>query len=323
MKSIIILFAFTFFVLYDTIAQNPLGVYLDIDGKVKFWEGEANRNGNVDDSVYVAFKGKKDLIDLRNLKYDYLTLLEAPRYLATSVCNMNPSIDYDTLEQPESDSQIDSISSFTGISQAYFYIEPIIQNNMPEISSVQKQFMDEIRGAGLNDSIIREVKTILVEYINRLTGKWEDDDEREKLHAKLSRPDTIIEHKAAYDFLVDLFVVHNYDSKNRLTKVIGYHWNLGVEVDSLNYDTKGNLIYFCRDKIGSIRHEYYFEYNKNAQVENVRYIYSTVGANRYTTQYAHPEIRKLKFTYNDLGIMNSQSQLQKDGSWLTTYYDIR
>ena len=83
-----------------------------------------------------------------------------------------------------------------------------------DINREPKEFMDDIRGAGLNDTTIKEVKTILIQYINRLTGKWEDIEEREALRRKLSLPDTIIESKAVYDYLVDLFVVHNYDSKS-------------------------------------------------------------------------------------------------------------
>lgn len=334
MKSIIIAFTFVLFMVYDTIAQNPLGVYIDIDGKVKFWAGEANRNGNMDDTVYTSFKGKRQLIDLRNLKYDDLTLLEAPRYIATSICNMDPSIHYDTTDRAGPDTQINVTKSFIDHNPTLLYTIPTTSvdisqafsatpNHPAKIRPAQKEFRDDIRGAGLNDSTIKEVKAILVEYINRLTGNWEGNDDREALRRKLSLPDTIIEKKAVYDYLVDLFVVHHYDSKNRLTKVIGYHWNLGVEVDSLRYDKAGNLVYFSRDKIGSIRKEFIFTYNKNARVSTVSYMYSTVGANRNTTHYTHPEIQKMKFTYTNSGIMNSQSQLQKDGKWLTTYYEIR
>jgi hypothetical protein len=55
----------------------------------------------------------------------------------------------------------------------------------------------------------------------------------------------------------------------------------------------------------------------------VNYIYSTVGANKDDAQYAYPEIQKMKFSYNSAGILNAQSQLQNDGSWLTTYYEIK
>ncbi len=334
MKLGIIFIVFNLFIVCDSIAQNPLGVYIDIDGKVKFWTSEANRNGNVDDSVYVSFNGEKQLMDLRNLKLDNLTLLEAPRYNATSSCNMDPSIRYDTTEQVKSNIAINSTIPFFDTSQLHLFYLPttvidsnhlftITTNDSIKISVEQKEFTDDIRGVGLNDSTIKEVKTILMEYINRLTGKWEGEEEREALRSKLSLPDTIIEYKAIYDYLVDLFVVHNYDNKNRLTKVIGYHWNLGVEVDSLRYNKKGNLIYFCRDKIGSVRHEYYFKYNKNGQVEKVTYIYNSVGTNRNTTQYSHPETQIMKFTYNNLGIINSQSRVQKDGKLLTTYIEIR
>ncbi len=33
-------------------SQNPLGIYIDIDGTLKFWEYEANLNGNLEDTVF-------------------------------------------------------------------------------------------------------------------------------------------------------------------------------------------------------------------------------------------------------------------------------
>lgn len=323
MKSTFIVFAFIFLIAYNSIAQNPLGIYLDIDGKVKFWESEANRNGNLDDTVYVTFSGEKQLMDLRNLKYDHLTFLEAPRGFATSSCNLDPSRVNDTTRSYDSENQINSTNFIFDINQALFILEYTKLDDTSKISSEQNQFLDDIRGDGLNDSTIKEVKEILLEYINRYTGKWEPYEAREELQSKLSTPDTVIEQKAVYDYLVDLFVAYNYDKMNRLTKVIGYHCSLGVEVDSLNYDLTGKLIYFSRDKIGSIRNEFFFEYNDYNQVSNVIYIYSTVGTNRDTPQYTNPQIQKMKFTYNPEGIMNSQSQLQKDGNWLTTYYEIK
>jgi hypothetical protein len=323
MKSIFLVFIVAIFSIHYSAAQNPLGLYIDIDGHVKFWTAEANRNGNVDDTVFVSYNGTRELIDLRNLKYNYLTLLEAPREAATSKCNLDPSARYDTTVVSEVETQFKPIGYSLTFSQLNYYGTPTIEYMTNDTSPKQNEFADDIRGIGLNDTNIKEVKTILAAYINRLKGKWEDDDDREALRKKLSLPDTIIEKKAVYDYLIDLFVVHNYDSKNRLTKVIGYHWDLGVEVDSLSYDKRGKLIYFSRDKIGSIRNEFFFKYNKYALVSDVKHVYTTVGINKHTTQYAHPEVHKMKFAYNNAGKMSAQSHLQNDGTWVTLNYEFR
>jgi hypothetical protein len=322
MKFILRLIVFTFFGQSLTFAQNPMGVYLDIDGKVKFWLDEPNRNGNVDDTVYLTYGDLKELIDLRNLKYDYLTLIEAPRRRATSISDMDPSIHYDTTEVDNSETDAQPITLFNNYSLFQYECAKTFVYIQPDSNYVQKTYWDDIRGAGLNDSTIKEVKDILVDYVNRISGKWESYEEREALHAQLSEPDTIIEKKAVYDYLVDLFVVHDYDKENRLIRVIGYHWNYGVEVDLLNYDTNGNLIYFCRDKIGSSKHEFFFQYNTAAQVVNVCYKYSFVGTNESTPQYAYPEFQETKYTYSQTGVLTSKSELQDDNSWSTVYYNI-
>ena len=59
-----------------TAQVNPLGIYIDTDGKAKFWESEANLNGNLDDTVFVTCGAKTHLEDLRNLKLINLTFLE-------------------------------------------------------------------------------------------------------------------------------------------------------------------------------------------------------------------------------------------------------
>jgi hypothetical protein len=164
---------------------------------------------------------------------------------------------------------------------------------------------------------------ILTDYINDYEYKYVTYEDSEKLRAKLSLPDSIINKKAVYDYLVDLFVKHESDSKNRLSSVVGYHWDYGVEFVKVKYDKSDRLIYFLHQSIGSIRREFFFKYDKSGRVSIVEDHYSSVGANPESKHYTDPEISFMKFTYDSSGIMNSQSFMQTDGKWLTRFFKIK
>ena len=324
MKSLLITIIVFFTTSINLHAQiNPLGVYLEIDGKINFWHCEANRNGQVTDTVILTYNNDKEIIDLRNLKYDLLTFVDAPRTIWTSPCNIDPSRINDTIE-PEPINDINYLNPIIS-----FSIEPFVLNNTILIenknSSVVKNnyFADDIRGDGLNDSTIAVVKNILSKYINQYYNSDPSIDNREKLRYKLSMPDTIINHKAVYDYLVDLFIVHDFDTNQNLSRVIGYHWNYGLEIDSLKYDPLNRLIYFSRESIGSIRQQYFFTYDKYSRVTQVKNYYSTVGINAERASYTKSDMYTMKFTYNKSGKINSKSHLQKDGKWITTYFEIK
>lgn len=324
MKSLLITIIVFFTTSINLHAQiNPLGVYLKIDGKINFWHCEANRNGQVTDTVILTYNNDKEIIDLRNLKYDLLTFVDAPRTIWTSPCNIDPSRINDTIE-PEPINYINYLNPIIS-----FSIEPFVLNDTILIenknSSVVKNnyFADDIRGDGLNDSTIAVVKNILSKYINQYYNSDPSIDNREKLRYKLSMPDTIINHKAVYDYLVDLFIVHDFDTNQNLSRVIGYHWNYGLEIDSLKYDPLNRLIYFSRESIGSIRQQYFFTYDKYSRVTQVKNYYSTVGINAERASYTKSDVYTMKFTYNKSGKINSKSHLQKDGKWITTYFEIK
>lgn len=324
MKTRILILTISLIAITDIVAQvNPLGLYVDIDGKVKFWRSEANRNGNVDDTVYISFNGQTLLDDLRNLKYDYLTIVEAPRSIYTTPSNLDPSRINDTsLYSNLNETFNGNISPTLIIFDSKSSNTCVVPETLPVIQN-QNFFYDDIRGDGLNDTVITKVKTILIEYVNRYSKNWVAYDERNDLYMRLSHYDTVVEKIAIYDYLVDLFITYDYDTNGHLSRVISYHWNSGVELDSLKYDEKGKLIYFLRESIGDIRNEYYFDYNEYGQVTNVSSHYSTVGPNIEAIHYANPYIEKMKFTYNNAGRMNSKSILQKEGNWLTHYFEIK
>jgi hypothetical protein len=324
MKSLLITIYIFFTASINLHAQiNPLGVYLEIDGKINFWYFEANRNGQVNDTIIITYNNEKEITDLRNLKYDLLTFVESPRTIWTSPCNLDPSRINDTIE-PEPINNINYLSPIIS-----FSIEPFVLNDTIILenknSSVVKNnyFADDIRGVGLNDSTIAVVKNILIKYINQYYNSYPSIDNREKLRYQLSKPDTIINHKAVYDYLVDLFIVHDFDSNQNLSRVIGYHWDYGIEIDSLKYDQLNRLIYFSRESIGSIQQQYFFTYDKYSRVTQVKNYYSTVGVNADRPSYTKSDIYTMKFTYNKSGKLNSKSYLQKDGKWITSNFEIK
>jgi hypothetical protein len=324
MKKQVLILVFSIIAMPDIIAQiNPLGLFVDIDGKVKFWENEANENGSIDDTVYISFNGETLLYDLRNLKYNYLTLIEAPSSDWITPSNLDPSRINDTSQSTSYDSKF-SMGTYTfgedHFSYHYFN-DQSLQLIIDTLSNDSRKhlFSDESRGAGLTDSVLTLVKSKLNNFVNRNYGKSCSDEELEQLQKEISSYDTVIDYVANFDYIVDLIITYDYDKKNRLTKVLGYHWNHSVEVDSLEYDNAGNLSYFSREQIGSGRREYFFKYDKSGRVTIVKERYrSEVPKNSINIAYTND----IKFKYNKAGTMISKAVLQ-DGKWLSYYFEIK
>lgn len=317
--AILILFTAT-----NSFAQiNPLGIYIDIDGKIKFWESEANPNGNVDNPVYIRCGVDTSFYDLRNLKYDHLTFLDAPRGSSTFPSNIDPSRVNETmpLEGFTEHQPYSTMFIVDTIALIYKLPDSTKLADLDLVKTQKMRFRDEVRGDGLTDSIVETLKTKLTGYIKHYYGKHEPFEAREELHTEISHYDTVINKQAVYDYLVDKLVFYKYRN-DKLTSIMGYHWNLGVEFDSLRYDEFGNLIYFSRESIGSLRDEFYFEYNQNGQVILAKsFLSGSIGEskNDLITDYI---IETLRFTYSTSGILNSKSVLQKSGKWHTCYFQF-
>mgnify|MGYP000005816453 CR=1 FL=1 len=89
----------------------------------------------------------------------------------------------------------------------------------------------------------------------------------------------------------------------------------------LKYDNQENIIYFSKEEIGFARDELILKYNSNMRVTNVIHSFSySESLNKESLVY--PDIKNIKFRYNELGIINSKSILQEDKSWLTYKYEI-
>ncbi len=307
-----------------TLAQvNPLGLFVDVDGKVKFWESEPNYNGQVDDTVYITTNKERNIEDLRNLRYNYLTFVEAPGDEWIIPSNLDPSKLNDTLQ-----TALDATQYGLGVhSLGYdhftntFFIQQ--SPNITSDSGIQDipkaNYEDESRGANLNDSLLRLVQQKLILYKNRNCEKPLDSQELELLQKEISSCDTVIDGKAVFDYLVDLFIDYTYDTRNRLTQVIGYHWSHPLEIDTFIYDQAGNISYFSREQIGIRRTEISFKYDTSSKVVFVAEHYCHIDSD------PNSEIKyssNTYFSYNSKGVMDSKTVIQ-DGNHLHFRFELK
>lgn len=318
--TLVLIVTFSLSAITSGIAQiNPLGLFVDLDGKVKFWTSEPNYNGNLDDTVIITFNDETSLYDLRNLKYDYLTILESPGSDWTVPSNLDPSSINDTTQYCSADNAINITFPESSIIFESMSSESIVIYEPLSASQREYRFSDDIRGDGLNDSNISLVKIKLNEFAERFQGKSLPEEDMNHLHSEISYPDTLIENRAVYDYVVDMLVAYEYDKGGLLQKVLGYHWSLGIEVDRFRYDSSGNLIYFSREELGANLTEYFFNYDKHGRVETfTENVYSQATEDSIDVSYSE----KFKFTYGSSGTMNSKAEWV-EGNWRTYYFEVK
>lgn len=314
---IILLFTSTF----ASSQVNPLGLYVDIDGKVKYWTAEANYNGNIDDSVFVTCGNSISIQDLRNIKYDHLTILVAADDEWTFPSSGDPSIMYDTTGESE-ELRIQNIEySPINFDPSLIFVETSKVKKRNSKKESEPIFKDEFVGVGLTDSINEILKTKLTSFVATHRGKYLSPEDRNALYLELSFYDTVIDKQIFYDYLVDKIITHSY-KKGKLFNSIAYHWNYGVEYDSFEYDKKGNLTHFSRESIGSVLKEIDFEYDKKGRVIAVKSSISYAG-NSDIDLFKDAYKDEYKFTYDISGKLSSKSTLLENGKWLICNYIIK
>jgi hypothetical protein len=318
MRKTIVLFSLLCCVPGGYSQVNPYGLSLTPDGKIEWVLGEPNYNGNMDDPVDVRCGEESYRQDRRNVHYEFLTILEMPDQKWVDASNRDPSRQYDTTySYPET-----GTAGFTGVSFEPGFAVVWYDTSAQTIASKdsEAEFRDDITGLNLNDSLAALLKLKIASHIHAFRGKYEPYEARHALYTELSCIDSVTDKEAVYDYLVDRLVFYSYQG-NRLTSVMGYHWDSGVEFDSLQYDAAGNMVYFSREQIGSIRHAYSFEYNDNRQVSEITHQYSTAG-NSDEDSYRQQDTEVIRFGYDDAGNVNSRSVLQEDGSWLMCRFEV-
>lgn len=321
MKKVFFLFYCLFFLQTGNTQTIPLGLNLTPGGKVVFSEAEPNYNGNLDNPVEVSNDGMAPYIeDWRNLKIDLLTIVDFPDESWVLPNQNDPSRMNDTTTYYDWEKNDSYFGLFYDSTQTFYFVLDSslvidsVSNEVSDSEPVQPKFEDDVVGLELTDERVAMLKEKLRNYVNEHYGKVEPYDDRNDLQIELSHEDSVVDKYAVYDYLVDKLVFYNYTG-DLLTSVIGYHYDYGVEFDSLRYDAAGNMTYFSTEGIGSTRNEYYMEYNKFNQVTKVTKHYSSAG-NTNEESYINPDIEVVKFEYNPNGNVMSKSYYQEDGSWL-------
>lgn len=298
-KIIILIILFTFQSGYSQI--NPIGLLLNLNGTIEVNTGPPNYNGRLDNPVYVICDIDTVLWDLRNVRYDQLTIIEAPEYIYPN--NLDPSyeeyenildFDYKNLTIPTYETN----SSFIN-----FNNDSAVFN-----ATNTNRFQDVIIGTGKINNNIQLIKTKLSNQIKYYLGNYSEEEELQRIYYELSTADSIVDGEMRYDYLIDKLIFYNYEA-NKLISIMGYHWDYGVELDSLQYDSLGNLTYFLREAIGSFRNEILLSYDKNNRVIGMVQISGYADSS--------PIITESKFTYGLNGILNSKSIRTEKSDWET------
>lgn len=313
----------------SSFAQIPLGVYVDVDGKLNFWESEFNYNGNLTDTVCIRYSGGLFYSDLRNVKYDLLTIFEPPGDNEFLPSSMDPSKQFDDTLDTTSDERANTenlewhsvyfwndSSEFSDATIAFICDEKTDQKlNLPWMQNTN-------RGVGISSEMEPIIQQQLNEYIDCNAGYWEEEDAFWNLHMDLSEIDSVSNQKACFDFLLDYWLNCSRNESGQLVSVCSYNWDSGVEILQLDYEPNGQVSLIRHEKIGGIANEYAFYYNAKAQVIEVEQCYATVGSNRSTLSYAYPIRTRKRFEYNESGIISAIRTQMPNGEWDTVLIEF-
>lgn len=292
----------------------PHGLYIDFDGKVKFRDAEPNLRGYVEDTVFVIFYNDTIVDDLYNVLYNDLTLIESPDDGWTLPSSGDPSRVNDTTEFNERSYSNNPLT----FNVPTIWIDTfVLQETQKELIN---KYSDLIRGDKLTIENIEKIRTLLQKYQRENYGMAIPYQTRNDLYVELSHYDSVVDKIAVYDYLVDHVVFYNYDSE-KLTSILGYHWNLGVEFDSLHYDKRGKLVYFSRESLGSIRNEFFFEYDRKKRVISSKHFYS-ITPNSDEGLMVREEHETVNYEYKK-GTLISKSVKTIDGIISTVKYKFQ
>lgn len=309
-KLLILILLFTSFAQAQVI---PFGLMMTEKGKLQQVE-DINYRGYIVDTIYLEYNNKFEFGDSENFTVGFLTFMEPPSEYSQSTSNMDPSRRYDTSYVEEITNP--STSPFYFINPQLMYPYSIDTNVIFTVivdSTIKTSFQphyDEWVGLNITDSNLVQIKSILRNYVTELWGKNDRDDKRWELHQQLSQPDTIIEKIPCFDYIVDKVLFYNYQD-TFLTSILGYHWDYGVEIDSLRYDRKGNVIYYGRETPGIFRHELHFKYDRKGRIISFEKIYLSLF-NQEDDFYKESDKIIYLYKYNKQGKISEIKVIQKD-----------
>lgn len=292
----------------------PFGLMMNEKGRLQQVE-DINYRGYIVDTIYLEYNDKLEFGDVGNFIQSFLILIEPPSDYSRTPSNMDPSRQYDT-------SYVEVIPPYS-TSESIFFINP--QTNYPYsidsnvvftvcIDSIREASFqphyDEWVGLNVTDSNLVQIKSILRNYVSELWGRNDRDDKRWELHQILSDPDSVVDKIPVFDYVLDLVLFYNYQD-TFLQSILGYHWDYGVELDSLRYDRKGNIIYYARETPGVFRHELQFKYDRQRRIISVDKVYlSWLDQNN---EFYEESIRETyQYKYNKQGKISEITVFQKD-----------
>ncbi len=292
----------------------PFGLMMTVSGKLEQVE-MLNYRSYIKDTFYIEYQNQYCYGDPENFTTSFLLLIEPPSDYSKTPSNMDPSRRYDTsyVEEIPSIPNQYYISLYNPTASVYYLIDTTIFFQDTLHSSEKPAFQphyDEWIGLNITDSNLVQIKSILRNYVHQLWGKNDRDDLRWELHQVLSEPDSIEEKIPCFDFILDQVLFYNYQD-TFLTSILGYHWDYGVEIDSLRYDKKGNVIYYARETPGVFRHELHFKYDHKKRIISIDKVYLT-WLDQNDDDYEESIRENYQFKYNREGKLAEIVVSQKD-----------
>lgn len=287
----------------------PYGMALKPNGSLEFiLYAPYPYRPTITDTIFVENQGEKTAADSLVFCYTHLRLLEPE---SPSWTNYGSQPDFSYFNKPTNESMV-VVTGFDS-SQVFWPTAKILPPVEKKVS--KKLFKDVWDYHGhMNDSSKKAVVNQLEDYVHQYHGKdivWQN---WYRLHEQLSEEDTVIDKAPVYDFILDKMIVYQYRG-DQLEGALGYfHGMAGVEKDSIRYDSKGNLIYFCRESVGITRDQLLFSYDTQNRLTEYKHLYYSYQSSQYgpcpscpdVDQYAHQ-----KFTYDEHGLLRTITSFEE------------
>lgn len=321
MRKTCILFSFLFFLFQSNAQIIPLGFHLSIHGKLVYLAEEPYDSNDGSDCVAEitcneTYIGSDD--------WDYVlknefTIVEYPSSEWYGLNSNAPSHKYDTAHEYNY-----PFINFYGLAYTFdsTYFSYVIDTTMGNIvvppKTMKSDFFDITNGLGITAENEKMLKGKLRNYADTYFGKTRPYEVELDVYNEFSEPDSIVGETIYYDCLADELVFYEFDQNDRMTSAVGYHWGKGVQLDTMRYDARGNMTWFLSEEIGNWRNDYQLEYDQFNRVSKITHTFCYI-VDTEENDFMYVDVTK--FGYDDLGLLNSKSTLNDDGSWSTCKFE--
>lgn len=282
---------------------NPIGFRMNLQGKVEIiTKNNLFPTSQKTDSVLFICKEDSSVFSRYEFSKNHLTFMDLPdeNWTNGSLIPKEYSSDGGSDALGYSISQVHLIPDTNRASPAYIRTDRI-----------NTKLQDEIIFHGdLTPELKSYFKNLLDAYIFKYKGVSDDDDNWDELGDLLIAEDTVESEGFVYPAMVDKMIFYNYD-EDKLSTVSGFYFNFtAVERDSLVYDSRGNLIYFHRESVGSGGERMYFKYNTKNQLIEYKSDYYDYHSDRYDPCPSCKVITEYEyfiFEYDEAGYIKSKN----------------